>query len=104
MFLRLALVVEAHGTLVHAVGLHAILATETARVVWGDRAAAGKACQGKTSLWLKAAGQKFRATMHREIGTRVEIGTQGATRHQLWRWVSSRVPAVWPLPTAGRQR
>lgn len=38
VLLRLALVVEAHGALVHAVGLHAILATKAARVVCGDRA------------------------------------------------------------------
>lgn len=36
VLLRLALVVEAHGALVHPVGLHAILAAEAAGVVCGD--------------------------------------------------------------------
>lgn len=40
VLLRLALVVEAHGAPVHAVGLHAVLAAEAAGVVCGDRAAA----------------------------------------------------------------
>ena len=37
VLLCLALVVEAHGALVHAVGLHAVLAAEATRVVWGKR-------------------------------------------------------------------
>lgn len=42
VLLRLALVVEAHGALVHPVSLHAILAAEATRVVCGDRAAGGE--------------------------------------------------------------
>ena len=103
MFLRLALVVEAHGTLVHSVGLHAILATETARVVWGDRAAVGKALSGQNVTLVKSSRTKVsgdNAPGDRDTGE----AAQGATRHQMWHWVSSSVPAVWPLPAAGGQR
>lgn len=63
VLLRLALVVEAHGAPVHAVGLHAVLAAEAAGVVCGDRAAAvrGRARPPPWGSGRGAAAQRPRA-------------------------------------------
>lgn len=63
VLLRLALVVEAHGAPVHAVGLHAVLAAEATGVVCGDRAAAvrGRARPPPWGRGRGAAAQRARA-------------------------------------------
>lgn len=86
VLLRLALVVEAHGTLVHAVGLHAVLATETARVVWGDRV--GKmplVKSGREAPGSSAPGDKSACE-----------AAPGATRHQTGR--ACRLVSLQPGP------
>ena len=85
VLLRLALVVEAHGALVHAVGLHAVFATETTRVVWGDRVAAGRSVSGQNATPLKAAGVKRSSSAPGDKGA--QEAARGAARRQTGRVV-----------------